>query len=283
MVSPTATQNADNMGEVRWLSDYGETANIKSLATQNHSAGNAGGNLQFKTTPNTTATSVTRMEISHDGLVGIGTTPVAGQKLSVSTTGSMGLFVEATGATAAFGADIGISGTRTSSGIGLIVRSSGSTGKNIGVSSYISRSGANPNIGYDAYSTITGSGNISFYTIGGGSLTTGYTTGILKGFEFVTGTGYSATTTHGLYIDTTLGSGTKNMLTLKNGNEGVGKVLTSDVTGNANWSTGIGTTGSTITLTGNLVLNTATASSGVFSHYFQVTVNGVLLKIPLYY
>jgi hypothetical protein len=39
----------------------------------------------------------------------------------------------------------------------------------------------------------------------------------------------------------------------------------------------------TLTLTGSLVLNTATASSGVFSHYFQVTVNGVLLKIPLYY
>jgi hypothetical protein len=38
-----------------------------------------------------------------------------------------------------------------------------------------------------------------------------------------------------------------------------------------------------MTLTGNLVLNTGTASSGVFSHYFQVTVNGILLKIPLYY
>ena len=72
-------------------------------------------------------------------------------------------------------------------------------------------------------------------------------------------------------------------LKINDGREGLGKVLTSDATGNAYWSNNIGTTGSTITLTGNLVLNTATASSGVFSHYFQVTVNGTLLKIPLYY
>jgi hypothetical protein len=42
-------------------------------------------------------------------------------------------------------------------------------------------------------------------------------------------------------------------------------------------------TTNTLTLIGNLVINTATASSGVFSHYFQVTVNGNLMKIPLYY
>ena len=72
-------------------------------------------------------------------------------------------------------------------------------------------------------------------------------------------------------------------LKIDDGRQGLGKVLTSDATGNAYWSNNIGTTGSTITLTGNLVLNTATASSGVFSHYFQVTVNGTLLKIPLYY
>jgi hypothetical protein len=72
MAAPTDTITGDNMGELRWLSSYGETANIKSIATQSHSTGNAGGSLGLYTTKNTTSVAVLRMTIGESGNIAIG-------------------------------------------------------------------------------------------------------------------------------------------------------------------------------------------------------------------
>ncbi len=79
-------------------------------------------------------------------------------------------------------------------------------------------------------------------------------------------------------------SGTSGLLVLSGTtNNGVITLNGSQPNGSVESNLTFDGTTNTLTLTGSLVLNTATASSGVFSHYFQVTVNGVLLKIPLYY
>ncbi|MCT4581162.1 MAG: hypothetical protein N4A35_07065 [Flavobacteriales bacterium] len=73
--SPTYSLSGDIMGQLTYrnhTNTFG--ADIASFATENHSATNAGSNLTFWTIPNGGNNTFTRMTISENGNVGIGTT-----------------------------------------------------------------------------------------------------------------------------------------------------------------------------------------------------------------
>ncbi|WP_437340143.1 hypothetical protein, partial [Bdellovibrio bacteriovorus] len=73
--SPTYAQNNDIMGSFQMRnhnSNFG--AGMISVATENHSASNAGANLMFTVVPNGASSYAEAMTITSSGLVGVGTT-----------------------------------------------------------------------------------------------------------------------------------------------------------------------------------------------------------------
>ena len=109
------------------------------------------------------------------------------------------------------------------------------------------------------------------------AITNPQTTDIDVNVDYVVGTG-----TYGIWNVGIIGD--RGLLSLEGTtNNGIITLNGSAPNGTVESNLRFDNTTNTLTLIGNLVINTATASSGVFSHYFQVTVNGNLMKIPLYY
>lgn len=117
--SYSAVQSGDNLGEYGWAGSISSTSRvgssiIRSTATQNWSPGTIGSKIQFFTVQNGTFTKVERLTISHDGLVGIGTTtPNAKLDVNGNTIVSGNLTVTGSNSSIAFSASNSLHWTGT--------------------------------------------------------------------------------------------------------------------------------------------------------------------------
>ena len=226
--TPVDTSLGDTLGQIRF-DGIGTSANIQALATENQTGSSLGGKLVFQTTPNSTTTPLTRMEIGNDGVVSIGDTLTSGYQMRVKSTGNNygGIYSyvnngnPAGGAVGVLGNSSIIGATGTTGNIGIVGQGYSSNVQNIGVRGTGSGQSISPSSIASYGGFFNGINGINSYGVLGSAGGNNNSTNCYGGRFVANGTKVG---------------GTNYSLWLEDGTEGTGKFLKSVTSnGKANW------------------------------------------------